>query len=114
MLVPGLTTTVSADAGTTTPGSVVHYTVTVTNSGQTPYTGASFTDPLSGLLDDAAYNNDAAATAGSVSYASPTLTWTGNLAVGASRDRHVLGHRQEPRHRRQDPGQHGDVGDGGQ
>ena len=84
VLVPGLTTTVSADAGTTTPGSVVHYTVTVTNSGQTPYTAASFTDPLSGLLDDAAYNSDAAATAGGVSYASPNLTWTGNLAVGAS------------------------------
>ena len=39
---------VSAGASTTTPGSVVHYTVTVTNSGQTPYTGAAFTDPLGG------------------------------------------------------------------
>ncbi len=84
VLVPGLTTTVSAGTSTTTPGSVVQYTVTVTNSGQTPYTGASFTDPLAGLLDDASYNNDAAATAGSVSFASPNLTWTGNLAVGAS------------------------------
>ena len=69
---------------TTTPGSTVGYAITVTNSGQTPYTGATFTDPLSGLLDDATYNNDAAATAGSVSFASPNLTWTGNLATGAS------------------------------
>ena len=84
VLVPGLTTTVSAGTGSTTPGSVVHYTVTVTNSGQTPYTGASFTDPLTGLLDDATYDSDAAATSGTVSYASPNLTWTGNLAVGAS------------------------------
>ena len=84
VLVPGLTTTVSAGTGSTTPGSVVHYTVTVTNSGQTAYTGASFTDPLSGVLDDASYDNDAAATSGTVSYASPNLTWTGNLAVGAS------------------------------
>ena len=84
VLVPGLTTTVSAGTSTTTPGSVVSYTVTVTNSGQTPYTGASFTDPLSGLLDDATYNNDAAATAGTVSFAGSALTWTGNLAVGAS------------------------------
>ena len=84
MLVPGLEIAASAGTGTTTPGSVVHYTVTVTNSGQTPYTGAAFTDPLSGVLDDAAYNSDAAATAGSVSFASPNLTWTGNLAVGAS------------------------------
>ena len=53
VLVPGLTTTVTAGTSTTTPGSVVHYTITVTNSGQTPYTGASFTDPLAGVLDDA-------------------------------------------------------------
>ena len=36
------------------------------------------------MLDDAAYNNNAAATAGTVSFASPNLTWTGNLAVGAT------------------------------
>ena len=62
----------------------MHYTVTVTNSGQTPYTGAAFTDPLGGVLDDASYNGDAAATAGSASFTSPNLTWTGNLAVGAT------------------------------
>ena len=84
VLVPGLTTTVSAGTSTTTPGSAVQYTVTVTNSGQTAYTGATFTNPLSGLLDDSTYNNDAAATAGSVSFASSSLTWTGNLAVGAT------------------------------
>ena len=60
------------------------YTVTVTDSGQTPYTGATFTDSLAGVLNDASYNSDATATAGSVSYSSPNLTWTGNLAVGAT------------------------------
>ena len=84
VLTPALTIAQSAGAGTTTPGSVVHYTVTVTNSGQTPYTGAAFTDPLSAILDDAAYNGDAAATAGSVTVSSPNLTWTGDLAPGAS------------------------------
>ena len=84
VLVPGLEIAVLAGSGTTAPGLVVHYTVTVTNSGQTPYTGASFTAPLSGVLDDAAYNNDAHAVGGAVSYASPNLTWTGDLAVGAS------------------------------
>jgi uncharacterized repeat protein (TIGR01451 family) len=84
VLVPGLNIAVSAGSATTTPGSVVHYTVTVTNSGQTPYTGAAFTDPLGGVLDDATYNGDAAATAGTASFASPNLTWTGNLAVGAT------------------------------
>ena len=63
---------------------MVGYTITVTNSGQVAYTGATFTDPLAGVLDDAAYNGDAAATAGSVSYTSPNLTWTGNLAAGAT------------------------------
>ena len=69
---------------TTTPGETVRYTVVVTNTGQTAYTGATFTDRLAGVLDDAVYNTDAAATSGSVSYTSPKLTWTGNLAVGAS------------------------------
>ena len=34
------------------------------------------------MLDDAAYNSNASATAGAVSYASPTLTWTGSLNPG--------------------------------
>ena len=34
------------------------------------------------MLDDAAYNSDAAATAGTVSFASPDLTWTGSLNPG--------------------------------
>ena len=64
---------------------MVGYTVTVTDSGQTPYTGATFDrQPVRAAVDDAAYNGDAAASAGSVSYAAPVLTWTGNLAVGAT------------------------------
>ena len=66
------------------PGATVTYTITVANTGQTPYTGATVTDSLAGVLDDATYNNDAAATAGTVSYASPDLTWTGDLALGAT------------------------------
>ncbi|CUU59674.1 conserved repeat domain-containing protein [Parafrankia irregularis] len=85
ILIPQLTITKTASTGgTTVAGSPILYTVTVANAGQTPYTGASFTDDLSGVLDDAAYNNDAAATTGTVSYTSPHLTWTGDLAVGAS------------------------------
>ena len=66
------------------PGQTVTYTVTVTDSGQTPFSGAAFTDSLAGVLGDAVYNGDAAATAGSLSYTSPNLTWTGNLAPGAT------------------------------
>ncbi|MGJ6962645.1 putative Ig domain-containing protein [Streptosporangium sp. G11] len=84
VLVPGLTITKTADVSTTTPGSVVRYTVAVTNSGQTPYTGATFADALAGVLDDAAYNADATATSGTAGFAGSTLTWTGDLAVGAT------------------------------
>ncbi|MCM3887100.1 putative Ig domain-containing protein [Frankia sp. R82] len=84
VLLPGLTIAKSASAATTTPGGVVTYTVAVTNSGQTPYLGASFADSLSGVLDDATYNGDVTASAGTAGYTAPTLTWTGDLAVGAT------------------------------
>ena len=58
--------TTSGSNAVATPGGTVSYTITVTNTGQVPYTGASFTDPLAGVLDDATYNNNAAATAGTV------------------------------------------------
>ena len=79
-----LTIAVTTSAATTAPGGTVSYTITATNSGQVALTGATFTDSLSDVLDDASYNGDAAATAGSVSFTSPNLTWTGTLAVGAA------------------------------
>jgi large repetitive protein len=81
-LVPALTITKTATASTVTPGSTVGYTITVDDTGQTPYTAATVTDSLAGDLGDAAYNNDATATTGSVIYTAPVLTWTGNLAPG--------------------------------
>ena len=84
VVIPGLTIVKTANVATTTPGSVVGYTVTITDSGQTTYSGAVVTDDLTGVLNDAVYNGDALATAGSVSYAAPVLTWTGSLAPGAS------------------------------
>jgi uncharacterized repeat protein (TIGR01451 family) len=80
----GITFAKTADQAATQPGSTVHYTITVSNVGQLAYTGAGFSDSLAATVDDAAYNNDAAATAGSVAYTAPNLTWTGNLAVGAT------------------------------
>ena len=79
-----LTIAMTPSTTTTAPGGTVTYTITATNSGQVALTGATFTDALSDVLDDASYNGDASATAGSVSFASPNLTWTGNLAVGAA------------------------------
>ena len=86
-----LTITATAGAPSTVAGAVVDYTITVANSGASPYAGASITDPLGGVLDDAAYDNDAAAVltgtstaAGTVSYTSPDLAWTGTVPAAGS------------------------------
>ena len=91
VLVPALTITKTAETGSAggagwqsvVAGEAIAYTVTVANTGEAPYTGASFTDDLSGVLDDAAYDADAVADVGTVSFAGQQLTWTGDLAVGA-------------------------------
>jgi uncharacterized repeat protein (TIGR01451 family) len=82
--VSGLTITKKASTATAHPGDKVTYTVTVTNTGQTIQTGATFTDDLTKALDDATYHNDAAATVGTTSYTRPKLTWTGDLPIGAT------------------------------
>ncbi|WP_067197675.1 DUF7927 domain-containing protein [Microbacterium sp. XT11] len=70
------------------PGDVVTYTVTATNTGTADFTAqdpAVVFDDLSGVLDDAAFNNDATSSqAGTVSYAEPLLSWVGALPAGAS------------------------------
>ena len=63
---------VTASTPTTNPGATVGYTVTVTNSGTVAVSGAALTDSLSGVLDDASYNGDATATAGSVTFTART------------------------------------------
>jgi uncharacterized repeat protein (TIGR01451 family) len=82
VLVPALTITKTANVGTVTPGSAVGYTITVADTGQTPYTSATLTDSLAGVLGDAAYNNDATASTGTVGYSTPVLSWTGALVPG--------------------------------
>ncbi|GLZ78668.1 hypothetical protein Afil01_34750 [Actinorhabdospora filicis] len=78
------TITKTARPATVKPGETVTYTVTVTNDGQADYPGATFTDDLTGVIDDATYNNDATASTGTAVYTAPRLTWTGNLAKGAT------------------------------
>ncbi|WP_329026244.1 DUF7507 domain-containing protein [Streptomyces sp. NBC_00690] len=68
-------------SATVEPGDTVFYTITVRNTGAAP-TAASFTDDLSDLVDDAAFNNDESATVGSVTYDAPDLSWSGTLAPG--------------------------------
>ncbi|MCB7135723.1 DUF7927 domain-containing protein [Cellulosimicrobium marinum] len=79
----------TSDAGDEVqPGDVVAYTVVVTNTGTFVYTDddpAEVTDDLSAVLDDAAWNDDAAAApdVGAVAFAEPELTWSGPLDPGA-------------------------------
>lgn len=68
-------------------GDKVTYTITVTNEGPGDYTAdapASMTDDLSDVLDAATFDDDASATAGTVSYDEPTLSWSGPLAAKES------------------------------
>ncbi|MFH8616887.1 DUF6923 family protein [Streptomyces sp. NPDC017979] len=85
---PGLTIEKKQNGpATVQPGDTVEYTITVTNTGDTAYTAAdpaTFTDDLTELLDDAAYNDDAEASRGTVSYDEPTLSWRGALEPGQS------------------------------
>jgi fimbrial isopeptide formation D2 family protein/uncharacterized repeat protein (TIGR01451 family) len=68
---------------TVKPGDVIDYTVTISQEGKAAIKGATLTDDLSGVLDDASYNGNATASTGSVSVKGTTLSWKGNLKVGA-------------------------------
>jgi uncharacterized repeat protein (TIGR01451 family)/fimbrial isopeptide formation D2 family protein len=81
-----LTVTKTSDATPDSkPGDVLHYSVTLTNSGTADYTTAepaAVVDDLSEVLDDATYDDDASADRGSApTYASPRVAWSGPLAA---------------------------------
>ncbi len=81
-----LTKSTSTAAPVNTGGTMT-YTVTVTNDGAADYPAdapAAAVDDLTGVLDDAAFNNDATATTGQLSYTAPALNWTGALGIGQS------------------------------
>ena len=65
------------------------FTVTVHNTGKTPYTGITVTDSFTQMADDASYDTGSAAakTGGTLSFDSGThiLSWTGGVAPGARR-----------------------------
>ncbi|MGC5010044.1 hypothetical protein ACLQ2R_04710 [Streptosporangium sp. DT93] len=64
------------------PGQKVTYTVRLRNTGDVPRADVTFTDDLSGLLDDAVLGPGLSATSGTVSFEAPEVTWTGDLAAG--------------------------------
>jgi uncharacterized repeat protein (TIGR01451 family) len=82
--IPGLTLSITASAGSAAPGDTVTYTLTIADTGNTPYAGATVTDSLADVLDDATYLGGAVATSGAATFTSPNLTWTGDLSPGDS------------------------------
>jgi uncharacterized repeat protein (TIGR01451 family) len=84
VLVPRLDITKTVDTAQVVAGGVVRYTITATNAGQSNYPAAVLTDSLAAVLDHASYDNNAVANAGAVVFASQTLTWTGDLVIGAT------------------------------
>ncbi|MFB8201178.1 DUF7927 domain-containing protein, partial [Kitasatospora purpeofusca] len=82
-LVARLVLTKTADPATARPGAKVTWTVTAANPGTAPYPGASFTDDLTGVLDDATWNDGATATLGTVERRADRLHWSGDLPAGS-------------------------------
>ena len=79
-----LTIVNSAGASSTTPGSVVRFTVTFTNSGQVPYTGITVVSNITDVVDDATPNGDQTATPGTLSLTATGISWTGNIPIGGT------------------------------
>ncbi|GAB3600225.1 DUF7927 domain-containing protein [Microbacterium tumbae] len=82
---PAFEVTKTADPATGTrvdPGSVIEYTVTGTNSGDTVLDPAEIVDDLSGALSHAEYNGDVSASRGTATVTGDTLAWEGALAPG--------------------------------
>jgi uncharacterized repeat protein (TIGR01451 family) len=82
--IPAWTISKAASPAAPQPGDTVTYTLTIKNVGGVPLSAMSVLDDLSGVIDDGDFNNDAATSpaTGTVTYAAPTLTWTGDLPAG--------------------------------
>lgn len=75
-----ITKTANPASGTTIdPGSVVEYTVTGTNTGDTTLNPVSISDNLAGVLAHASYDGNVKASLGTATLSGATLTWTGVL-----------------------------------
>lgn len=82
---PGFEVSKTADPASGTavdPGSVIEYTVTGTNTGDTVLDPAEISDDLAGVLANASYNDDADATRGTATVTDSALSWTGSLEPG--------------------------------
>ena len=67
---------------TATPGTVVHFTTTYTNTGQVPYTGITTNINGDGGADDALGAGDQTASSGTLTVDGNGASWIGDIAVG--------------------------------
>ena len=81
---PNIVASKTVDKTEAVPGDTLHYTITITNNGKGDATGVTLNDDISSILAHASYNGDVSASSGTAGYSSPNITWTGNLAAGAS------------------------------
>ncbi|WP_411107889.1 hypothetical protein [Streptomyces sp. c-19] len=80
--VPDLEITKTASPRTVKPGDTLTYTITAKNISALDYPNATFSDDLTGNLDDADYAGDARTKLGTVTYAAPKITYTGTIPAG--------------------------------
>lgn len=67
-------------------GDTVNYQFTITNDGAAAVNDLAIADDLSGVLDDATYNEDASASSGEVAFNAATerVVWNGDLAASGN------------------------------
>ena len=79
-----LAITNTAGVASTTPGGVVRFTATFTNTGQTPYTGITIATDAADVFDDAVPDGNQTATSGTLTITGTAVVWTGNIPVGGT------------------------------
>ena len=73
-----------ANVATTTPGGVIRFTATFTNTGQVPYTGITIVPSASDLLAYATRDGDRTATSGTLTVTGASVSWSGDIPVGGT------------------------------
>jgi len=82
IIVPGIhivKTSNPPSPGTVSSGQTITYTLTVTNPGSSPITGANVTDNLTNVIASTSNPTGITASAGTATFTSPKLTWNGTV-----------------------------------
>jgi large repetitive protein len=82
IIVPGIhivKTSNPPPPGPVTSGQVITYTLTLTNPGSSPITGANVTDNLTNVIANTSNPASIIASAGTATFTKPRLTWTGTV-----------------------------------